>query len=314
MKVVTPSRGAHALRAARCHATTGKPQVDVVLCVTGQSRVARALHDTLSRSHSLSRSLPLYFARSSGFLAFGSHCGFLQAVIDEDLEIAGVMGTSSGALVGSLFAAGLSPLDILAEFASTKPIERIRLNKNPWRGIFNLSPAIERLTALVPADFETLNIPLAVGVVSANDMRYAVVSSGSLPEAVVASAAVPVLFCPVVIPGRGEHVDGGLKSRVGLEAWRGLDRLHHPTAVHVVGRSSPFSGSSAVSGTKIESDENDENDGRREGELSDVVVVHSTRSKSSFWNLDEARLREHFDASYEAARLELAASHDKLTR
>ena len=60
---------------------------------------------------------------SSGFLAFGSHCGFLQAIVDARLEVAGVMGTSSGALVGSLFAAGLTPLEILDEFGRIAPLQ-----------------------------------------------------------------------------------------------------------------------------------------------------------------------------------------------
>jgi len=248
---------------------------------------------------------------SSGFLAFGSHCGFLQAVVDANLEVAGVMGTSSGALVGSLFAAGLTPQEILHEFGSIAPIERIQLNKEPWRGVFNLSPATKRLRELVPKKFEDLAIQLAVGVVSSRGKTYELITSGSLPEAVVASAAVPVLFAPVNIPGqRGTpHVDGGLRSRVGLEAWRGLDRQHNPAAVHVVGRSSPFSGSSAVS-----SGESDSEEDARPGNIgtNDVVIVHSKRSKSSLWNLDKARLQAHFDASYEAACLEIEAGYDSL--
>ncbi len=242
---------------------------------------------------------------SSGFLAFGSHCGFLQAVLDANLEVAGIMGTSSGALVGSLFAAGLTPQEILDEFGSIAPIERIQLNKEPWRGVFNLSPATKRLRELVPEKFEDLAIQLAVGVVSSKDRTYELITSGSLPEAVVASAAVPVLFAPVNIPGQPAtpHIDGGLRSRVGLEAWRGLDRRHYPAAVHVVGRSSPFSGSSAVSSG--EESDSDEDGPPREVGMNDVLIVHSRRSKSSLWNLDKARLRAHFEESYEATRLEI---------
>ncbi len=248
---------------------------------------------------------------SSGFLAFGSHCGFLQAVVDANLDVAGIMGTSSGALVGSLFAAGLTPLEILDEFGSIAPIERIQLNKEPWRGVFNLSPAINRLRELVPEKFEDLAIQLAVGVVSSRGGTYELITSGSLPEAVVASAAVPVLFAPVSIPGQPKtpHVDGGLRSRVGLDAWRGLDRRANPAAVHVVGRSSPFSGSSAVSSGESDSDGDVH---ATETGANDVLVVHSKRSKSSLWNLDKGRLRAHFDASYETARLEIEAGYSSL--
>jgi predicted acylesterase/phospholipase RssA len=49
---------------------------------------------------------------SSGFLAFANHCGFLQAVDDVGLPVNGIMGTSAGALIGSLYAAGWSPRDV----------------------------------------------------------------------------------------------------------------------------------------------------------------------------------------------------------
>ena len=46
---------------------------------------------------------------SSGFLAFASHSGFLKAVEAASLQVSGVMGTSAGALSGSLYCAGYSP-------------------------------------------------------------------------------------------------------------------------------------------------------------------------------------------------------------
>jgi predicted acylesterase/phospholipase RssA len=238
---------------------------------------------------------------SSGFLAFGSHCGFLQAVEDAGLEVRGVMGTSSGALVGSLFAAGFSPKEILDEFACLAPIERIQFSKEPWRGVFDLSPAIRRLRELVPERFEDLGIDFGVGVVSSKGKSYDIIHSGSLAEAVVASAAVPVLFNPVSIPGKAEEfIDGGIRARVGLEAWRSMERQHNPAVVHVVGRSSPFSGSSAVGA------------GNADVLAGDVVVVRSSRSKSSLWNLDKAKLRKHFDVSYNSAQREISDSYGKL--
>lgn len=268
----------------------------------------RVMSRAVVRCQTGSRGPAVDVVLSSGFLAFGSHCGFLQAVQDANLEITGIMGTSSGALVGSLFAAGLTPLEILDEFGSVTPIERIQLSAEPWRGIFDLAPAIERLRVLVPENFEDLQTQLAVGVVSSKNKTYGLITSGSLPEAVVASAAVPVLFSPVRIPGRTDtpHIDGGIKSRVGLEAWRGLNREQKPAAVHVVGRSSPFSGSSSVStGSDRE---------RKGTETENVMIVHSTRSKSSLWNLDKSRLRAHFDASYEATRLEIELGYRMFTQ
>jgi predicted acylesterase/phospholipase RssA len=51
---------------------------------------------------------------SSGFLAFASHSGFLKAVEAAGLHVSGVMGTSAGALSGSLYCAGYSPDSVRA--------------------------------------------------------------------------------------------------------------------------------------------------------------------------------------------------------
>ena len=49
---------------------------------------------------------------SSGFLAFASHSGFLKAIDSAGLAVGGIMGTSAGALTGSLYSAGYSPEEV----------------------------------------------------------------------------------------------------------------------------------------------------------------------------------------------------------
>ncbi len=49
---------------------------------------------------------------SSGFLSFANHSGFLLAIEEEGLEVTGVMGTSAGALSGSLYCAGMTPRQV----------------------------------------------------------------------------------------------------------------------------------------------------------------------------------------------------------
>lgn len=222
---------------------------------------------------------------SSGFLAFGSHCGFLQAVVDSNIKVRGIMGTSSGALTGALFATQkLTISEIVAELRKP-PIERIKFSGTPWKGLFSLDPATQRLRELLPADFADLELEFSCGVAGPNG--YECINSGRLPEAVVASAAVPFLFTPVIIPGRGNqsHIDGGVVTRVGLDLWReqqitkyGFDKPP-PAVVHIVGRSSPFSGSDAVS----------------EGNSKDAIFVFSPKSRASLFQLKD------FDVQFQAA-------------
>jgi predicted acylesterase/phospholipase RssA len=213
---------------------------------------------------------------SSGFLAFAAHCGFLKAVEDVGLPVAGVMGTSAGALVGSFFAAGYSADEIAEEFSRVPPIERICPSREPWTGLLSYDPAILTLRKLLPPSFEDLELEFGVGVVG-GEGAHELVQKGPLAEAVAASAAVPFLFSPVAIPGsrQNPYKDGGVACRVGLELWRsrhnGLNS-HRSSVVHLIGRSSPFSGNDAVA----------EQTGPTQVE---VRVVHSPKSGASLWDL-----------------------------
>lgn len=221
---------------------------------------------------------------SSGFLAFANHCGFLQAVDETDLRVRGVMGTSAGALAGSLYCAGYVPADVARELSAVPPIRLLRPSWTPWRGgVLSLNKVIRRLSDLLPPTFEDLDVEFAVGVVGM-DGEYRVVDSGPLPEAVAASAAIPLIFSAVNVDGGGGRPfkDGGVADRVGLKGWRERRRLQveagslgmqrPPTAlVHLIGRSSPFSGADDVKAT-----------GER-----DVVLVQSPRSGVSFFDLGD---------------------------
>ena len=80
----------------------------------------------------------------------------------------------------------------------------LRPNLQPWKGgILSLDPTVERLRQLLPATFEELPIPLAVGVVDKTG-KHSLVRSGPLPEAVAASAAIPMIFAAVDVPGIAE--------------------------------------------------------------------------------------------------------------
>jgi predicted acylesterase/phospholipase RssA len=128
--------------------------------------------------------------------------------------------------------------------------------------------------------------------------KHIVLSSGSLPEAVAASAAVPLLFCPVDIPGRddGPFIDGGKADRVGLEPWlqhcaENQMEVAPLTLVHVIARSSPFSGPDAVQAE----------DG--------IFVVKSPKSGESLLSLQN--FKPQFDASFAktTAALQAAGLH-----
>ena len=224
---------------------------------------------------------PLDLVLSSGFLAFAAHSGFLAAVEDAGLEVGGVAGTSAGALTGALWCAGHSAAACAAELSAVPPLARLRPCGTPWAGLMSLDAVIARLRDLLPPTFEDLDREFACCVVG-RDGQHHLISSGPLPEAVAASAAIPALFAPVVIPGReaqGPFKDGGVVDRTGLVAWRDRRRSAAggdtapspppPALVHLIGRSSAFSGADDVSAM---------------GEKR-VVLVRSPKSRASLVSL-----------------------------
>lgn len=92
-------------------------------------------------------------------------------------------------------------VQVAAELSRVPPAQLLRPNLQPWKGgVLTLDPVVERLRQLLPATFEELPVPLAVGVVDQTG-KHTLVRSGPLPEAVAASAAIPMIFAAVNIPG-----------------------------------------------------------------------------------------------------------------
>lgn len=191
------------------------------------------------------------------------------------------MGTSSGAVIGGLYAAGHSPDDIaemLHEFR--RPIARLGLGKNPFRGLFSLERLIDFLEAKLPARFEDLERPFAAGVSDSSGV-YRLITSGRLARAIAASSAIPRVFQPIAIEGE-LCVDGGVCDRIGARAydeWRaGREALIH-RILPSLGRELPGS-----------------LDGRR--------VVESPRSRANLFSMGDTRseAEESYRLTIEAFR------------
>lgn len=154
---------------------------------------------------------------SSGFLAFARHAGVLHAFEQTATPVSALCGTSSGALVGALWAAGLRGPKLVELLQSRPPWRLLRPSAAPWRGLFGMAALQEFLRPHLPERFEDLPLPLAVGVVVGK--RHQLLSSGPLLPAVVASCAMPYVFEPVRV-GQQWCQDGGAADRLGLDAWR----------------------------------------------------------------------------------------------
>jgi NTE family protein len=157
---------------------------------------------------------PFGLAMSSGFFGFFAHTGMLTALLEAGLEPVRVTGSSAGALVGGLWAAGLE----VAE-ARTALLELTReafWDPGPGLGVLRGRKFRGILDALLPRpSFRDTRVPFAASVFDPLARRTVVVADGDLAPALQASCAVPFLFQPVRI-GERLYLDGGVADRPGL--------------------------------------------------------------------------------------------------
>lgn len=217
---------------------------------------------------------------SSGFLAFASHIGFLRALEEADVSVDGICGTSSGALVGALWASGLSTYEIEQELFRDRPLSKISLHLYIWRGLFSLHKLVERLSEIAVDRLEDTSIPLGVGVCT-SDWIPQVMMKGPLADFVVASCSIPYLFSSVAIDGV-RYCDGGAGDRIGAKGWKDI-RNPQQSMVHLVERSRGVNKEDGIDGS---------------------VVVRSPRSGASFFDFKDyaARIERTRLATHEALK------------
>lgn len=151
-------------------------------------------------------------------LGGGAARGFIHVGVIKALEAQGiipdiVVGTSAGAVVGALYASGLSGFD-LQKTAMEMEESQVGDWSLPDRGIFK-GEALQNFVNKAVGQRPLEKMPKTLAVV-ATDLRSGdrvVFRNGNTGMAVRASAAVPGVFQPVPINGR-EYVDGGLVSPV----------------------------------------------------------------------------------------------------
>jgi len=197
----------------------------------------------------------LGLALAGGGARAAASIGVLKALEKEGLPVSAVSGTSMGALVGGLYAAGYSP----------EEIENIFL-ANDWNDIFKDTPsrafltqeqkaagsrhlleflyhrarflppvglsAGQKLANLLTAktlaasfeadlDFNRLKIPFRAVAADLETGDVVVLDHGLLHEALRASSAIPLVFQPVEVQGRF-LVDGGMVNNLPVDVARSI--------------------------------------------------------------------------------------------
>ncbi|MCA2213984.1 patatin-like phospholipase family protein [Jidongwangia harbinensis] len=163
-------------------------------------------------------------ALGGGAVRGAAHIGVLDVFHRAGIVPAVVTGSSAGALVGALYAAGMSTTDITALAASLhwKKLVRPAMSR---RALFDTARLARFLDdALDARRFDALNLAFAAIACDLTTGRRVVLRDGPVSTAVLASSAIPGVFPPVDRDGM-VLVDGGLADMVpaGLARELGAD-------------------------------------------------------------------------------------------
>ncbi len=194
-------------------------------------------------------------ALSGGGARGGAHVGVLQALEKLNVPIDYIAGTSMGAIIGGIYAAGYSAdeiervlreMDWTTAMSDRPPRREQTMRKKdldaqflvPYRIGFNkggvqlplgmiegqhLDQVLHRI--LLPAqgisDFDQLPIPFRAVATDLVTGEEVVLSSGSLTDALRASMSVPGAFAPVQLDGR-KLVDGGMANNLPISVVRAM--------------------------------------------------------------------------------------------
>lgn len=148
---------------------------------------------------------------------------FIRAIEEAGLEISAVAGSSVGALIGGLYASGVSTDGLEAILERFRPGQLHRFFRINWFGSGLISGESVRgflSDHLVVHDFAETRIPFKAVATDYWRREPVVFESGSLVDAIRASTAVPAVFEPAVVDGR-VLVDGGITNTLPYELIRG---------------------------------------------------------------------------------------------
>lgn len=179
-----------------------------------------------------------------------AHLAVLRRLERDGVQISKIIGTSMGAVIGGLYASGMSTQDIERVIGSLDPsktaldlIDRLELSNSDRTyqkqypvdihfGIKNgeltlargfsdgqrFLSLLQELTSHVSsqADFDQLKIPFRAIATRYSDGELTVFKTGSLALAIRASMAAPGVFAPVEI-GDQTYIDGGLVSNLPID-------------------------------------------------------------------------------------------------
>ena len=154
---------------------------------------------------------------SKGF----AHIGVIKVLRQNNIPIDMVTGTSAGAVVGSLYASGMSPdrLELEAEILEKADVVDLTLSTTGFIKGQKLEDYINRKVG--GRVIQDLPVKFAAVATDFSSGKMVAFNRGNTGQAVRASVSIPNVFQPAVIGGH-KYVDGGLSAPVPVTAARNM--------------------------------------------------------------------------------------------
>ena len=168
--------------------------------------------------------LPKIGLALSGGAARGmAHVGVLRALLENDIRIDCVAGTSAGSIVAGAFASGMT-IDEITDFGRQlrwRDIGRVTMSR---LGIQSNERLEQYLRARLPiTKFEEMPIPFAaIATDLATGGPVVMKDTGNVPFAIRASCTIPGWYVPVLDQEGRQLVDGGLVAVIPSTFTRAL--------------------------------------------------------------------------------------------
>jgi NTE family protein len=160
-------------------------------------------------------------ALGGGAVLGAAHVGVIKALLELDIKIDYITGTSIGAFAGAFFAFGKSYEEIEDIALKLKWIDISDLSISKFGLLSNGKLGRLIVKHLGNKNIEDAEIPLAIIATDATNGEKVIFDKGPLAEAVMASTSIPGIFKPVELGGR-TLVDGGIVENVPIDTVRNM--------------------------------------------------------------------------------------------
>lgn len=158
-------------------------------------------------------------ALSGGGIRGIAHIGVLKVIEEYNIEIKCISGTSSGSLIGALYAGEYNADEIL-NLARKYSILSLMSPAFSLLGLSSLDGIEKVFKELLPENsFKSLKIPLYVSVTDLFNGSNEIKTEGNLSKIVKASCSIPVIFKPEIIDDIA-YADGGIMNNLPANAIR----------------------------------------------------------------------------------------------